>query len=115
VLVELHELGVRRDRPDAVDTALTLTEHAATCRAEAYALLFGVPTLERVAERAALRGQVGALLVRAANALVAARSGSALLATSPEQRWVREAAFHLIQAQTAGVRAAQLAALTATP
>ncbi len=37
-------------------------------------------------------------------------TGSALLRDSPEQRWAREAGFHLIQAQTAGVRAAQLAA-----
>ena len=49
------------------------------------------------------------LAVRASHALVAARSGSALLTGSPEQRWAREAAFHLIQAQTAGVRVAQLA------
>jgi hypothetical protein len=31
-----------------------------------------------------------------------------MLLSSPEQRWAREAAFHLIQAQTAPVRAAQL-------
>jgi len=42
--------------------------------------------------------------------LIAARSGSALLADSPEQHWAREAAFHLVQAQTAAVRAAQLTA-----
>ena len=70
-----------------------------------------MPLFERVPERAALRGEVGALAVRAANALIAARSGSALLRSSAEQRWAREAAFHLIQAQTAGVRVAQLAAL----
>ena len=46
----------------------------------------------------------------AAHALIAARSGSAMLADSPEQRWAREAAFHLVQAQTAAVRAAQLTA-----
>jgi hypothetical protein len=48
--------------------------------------------------------------VRAASALIAARSGSAMLLDSPEQRWTREAAFHLIQAQTGPVRAAQLTA-----
>lgn len=111
VLVELHEVGRRRGQAEAVDTALTLAERAAHLRAEAYALLFGVPMFERLAQRTALRGQLAALAVRAANALVAARSGSAMLASSPEQRWVREAAFHLVQAQTAPVRAAQLAAL----
>jgi hypothetical protein len=49
--------------------------------------------------------------VRAAQSLIAARSGRALLADSPEQRWAREASFHLVQAQTAAVRAAQLTAL----
>ena len=49
--------------------------------------------------------------MQAAHALIAARSGSALLADSAEQRWAREAAFHLVQAQTAAVRAAQLTAL----
>ncbi|MET0189030.1 MAG: hypothetical protein ABW212_08540, partial [Pseudonocardia sediminis] len=78
---------------------------------EAYALLTGVPLHERVRERVALRGELGALTVRAAQALVAARSGSALLATSPEQRWAREAAFHMVQAQTEPVRRAQLEAL----
>jgi hypothetical protein len=57
-----------------------------------------------------LRAEVTELAVRTANALIAARSGSALLLTSPEQRWAREAAFHLIQAQTTGVRRARLTA-----
>jgi hypothetical protein len=57
-----------------------------------------------------LRAQITELVVRTANALIAARSGSALLLSSPEQRWAREAAFHLIQAQTTGVRTAQLKA-----
>jgi alkylation response protein AidB-like acyl-CoA dehydrogenase len=114
ILRELHALGSRRDRPEAVDAALTMAARAADRRSEAYALLTGVPMMERVAERAALRAEVGQLTVRAANALVAARSGSSLLLTSPEQRWLREAAFHLVQAQTARVRAAQLAALASS-
>jgi hypothetical protein len=48
--------------------------------------------------------------VRAAAGLVAARGGSAMYASSHEQRWAREAMFHLVQAQTDDVRAAQLAA-----
>jgi hypothetical protein len=110
MLVALAELGAMRDRPEAVAAAHTLAERAAGVRAEAYALLTEVPLFGRVAERSALRAAVTELAVRTAGALVAARSGSALLLTSPEQRWAREAAFHLIQAQTAGVRNAQLAA-----
>lgn len=110
VLTVLAELGAARDRPEAVDLALGWAERATDLRAEAYALLSGVPLFERVPERTALRAEVTELAVRAANALIAARSGSALLLGSAEQRWAREAAFHLIQAQTPGVRIAQLAA-----
>jgi alkylation response protein AidB-like acyl-CoA dehydrogenase len=112
VLVELHAVGERRDRPAATDLALDLAGPAARLREDAYALLTQVPVTERVAQRAALRGALTALTVRAAHALVAARSGSAMLLDSPEQRWAREAAFHLVQAQTADVRDAQLAAFS---
>ncbi|MCU1666527.1 MAG: hypothetical protein JWR58_6592 [Pseudonocardia sp.] len=110
MLVALAELGTAKARPEAVDLAMTLAERAAARRTEAYALLTTVPLVERVPERTALRAEVTELAVRTANALIAARSGSALLLASPEQRWAREAAFHLIQAQTTGVRQAQLAA-----
>jgi hypothetical protein len=110
VLTALAELGAARGRPEAVDAALALAPRAAGLRREAYALLTDVPMTERVPERAALRAEVTALTVHVAHALIAARSGSALLLGSPEQRWAREAAFHLIQAQTAGVRVAQLRA-----
>jgi hypothetical protein len=110
MLVALAELGVARDRPEAVELAMALAERVTARRSEAYALLAEVPMFERVPERAMLRGEVSELAVRTANALIAARSGSSLLLGSPEQRWAREAAFHLVQAQTAGVRVAQLAA-----
>lgn len=110
MLVALAGLGEARDRPEAVDVAVALAERAAHLRAEAYALVSDVPLHERVPERTMLRAEVTELAVRTANALIAARSGSALLLSSPEQRWAREAAFHLIQAQTSGVRAAQLKA-----
>jgi alkylation response protein AidB-like acyl-CoA dehydrogenase len=110
MLGALAELGATRDRPQALELAHALAERAAYCRSEAYALLTGVPLFERVAERAALRGEVAELAVRTAHALIVARAGSALLLGSPEQRWAREAAFHLVQAQTDAVRAAQLAA-----
>ena len=110
VVVALAALGEERGRTEAVHTALHLGSHGAALRARAYGLLLEVPAGERTAERTALRGELAALTVRAAHALIAARSGSALLADSPEQRWAREAAFHLVQAQTAAVRAAQLTA-----
>ena len=110
VVVALAALGEERDRPEAVHTALHLGSHGAALRARAHGLLLDVPAGERTAERTTLRGELAALTVRAAHALIAARSGSALLADSPEQRWAREAAFHLVQAQTAAVRAAQLTA-----
>lgn len=110
VLVELERSGLDRDRPEAVDAAHTLGARAAELRAEAYALLLDVPFGERVRERTMLRGELAELTVRSAHALVAARSGSALLLSSPEQRWAREATFHLVQGQTAAIRAAQLAA-----
>lgn len=114
MVVALAELGEARDRPEAVDLAHEIAERTADRRAEVYALLTDVPLFERVAERTVLRAELTELAVRTAGALIAARSGSALLMTSPEQRWAREAAFHLIQAQTASVRAAQLAAFAPT-
>ncbi|MHA6793126.1 acyl-CoA dehydrogenase family protein [Pseudonocardia bannensis] len=114
VLVELERVGLRRERPEAADLAAHLAELAADRRSQAYALLTEVPLGVRTAERTALRGEITELTVRAAHALIAARSGSAMLLSSPEQRWAREAAFHLIQAQTAPIRAAQLAAFGAT-
>jgi alkylation response protein AidB-like acyl-CoA dehydrogenase len=110
IVVALAALGDERGRPEAVHTALHLGSHGAALRSQAYDLLVDVPAGVRTAERIALRGELAALTVRAAHALIAARSGSALLSENPEQRWAREAAFHLVQAQTAAVRAAQLTA-----
>ena len=110
VLTELEALGHQRDSAETVDTALALTHRAVPLRAETYALL-DEPPREHIARRTELRGKLAELTVRAVAALIAARSGSAMLLSSPEQRWAREAAFHLVQAQTAEVRAAQLSAL----
>jgi alkylation response protein AidB-like acyl-CoA dehydrogenase len=110
IVVALAEVGEKRRRPDAVHAAFHLGGRAAALRTQAYGLRLDVPADERQPERTVLRGDLAALTVQAAHALIAARSGSALLADSPEQRWAREAAFHLVQAQTAAVRAAQLTA-----
>jgi alkylation response protein AidB-like acyl-CoA dehydrogenase len=111
VVVALAALGEERGRPEAVHAAFHLGGHGAALRTRVHELLFDLPPADRVPERTALRGELAGLTVRAAQSLVAARSGSALLADSPEQRWAREASFHLVQAQTAAVRAAQLTAL----
>ncbi|MQA12789.1 MAG: acyl-CoA dehydrogenase [Pseudonocardiaceae bacterium] len=110
MLVELERLGHEHDRPEGVEAALELVRVAVPLRAEAYALL-DTPARVHIARRTQLRGTLAELTVRAAAALVATRSGSAMLSTSPEQRWAREAAFHLVQAQNPAVRTAQLGAL----
>lgn len=109
-LVEMERLGHERDRPQAVEAAIELAQVAVPLRAEAYALR-DEPVREHGARRTELRGRLAELTVRATATLIATRSGSALLSASAEQRWAREAAFHLVQAQTTPVRAAQLAAL----
>lgn len=109
-LTELERAGERRDAPDAVGLANRLAHRAAPMRARAYDLVARARPGEHLAERVALRGELAALAVHATHALIATRSGSAMRHAAPEQRWAREAAFHLIQAQTPDVRAAQLAA-----
>lgn len=108
VLVELEATGERRGEGSAVDAAHALAAAAAPARARAYQLLDEAEPGDALAERTALRARLGELTVRSAGALVAAQAGSALLTTAPVQRWAREALFHLVQAQTAPVRAAQL-------
>jgi alkylation response protein AidB-like acyl-CoA dehydrogenase len=112
VIDETVRTGHDRDRPAALEEAQSLAATAWPLRERAYELRFG-PDRERfVEERLSLRGRIAELTVRAAAGLVSARGGSAMLASSPEQRWSREAMFHLVQAQTDDVRAAQLAAFS---
>ena len=112
VVVALAALGEERGRPEAVHAAFHLGGHGAALREQAYALIRDVPPAERAAPSARrCAASWPALTVRAAHALSPPGPGSGLLADSPEQRWAREAAFHMVQAQTAAVRAAQLTAL----
>ncbi|WP_051343074.1 acyl-CoA dehydrogenase family protein [Pseudonocardia spinosispora] len=112
-LVELERIGDLRERPEARALARKLAAPAARLRARAYQLILEVPPAERLNERGRLRGELAELTVRATQALIAARAGSAMLLSSPEQRWAREASFHLIQAQTDSIRTAQLTAFGA--
>ena len=99
-----------RDRDDDVATALAarLGEEGEELRRAAYALVDHVPPDEQVDDRLALRGASLELVVRAATALVSATGGSALALDAAPQRLVREAVFHLVQAQTGPVRRATL-------
>lgn len=108
VITETDRVGRERDRPLAVEAAALLGAEAAPLRARAVALRGDA---DHAAERVRLRGELAELTVRAAAGLVAARGGSAMLAEHHEGRWWREAGFHLVQAQTDAVRAAQLAAI----
>src|SRR6195952_400305 len=112
VLDETGRTGHERDRPAALEEAQALAAAAWPLRERAYELRLSADRARFVAERLSLRGRIAELTVRAAAGLVAARGGSAMLASSPEQRWSREAMFHLVQAQTDDVRAAQLAAFS---
>jgi alkylation response protein AidB-like acyl-CoA dehydrogenase len=112
VLDETVRTGHERDRPAALEEAQALAATAWPLRERAYELRFSEDRGRFVQERLSLRGRIAELTVRAAAGLVAARGGSAMLASSPEQRWSREAMFHLVQAQTDDVRAAQLAAFS---
>jgi hypothetical protein len=90
-----------------------LRERLADVRATAYGLVDAVPAgraLDEadVARRLAVRARAGRLAVEAATALVVAGAGRSMLLTSPAQRLLREAAFLLVQAQTAEARAAAL-------
>jgi alkylation response protein AidB-like acyl-CoA dehydrogenase len=107
---ETVRTGHERDRPAALEEAGALAATAWPLRERAYELRFSPDRDRFTQERLSLRGRIAELTVRAAAGLVAARGGSAMYASSHEQRWAREAMFHLVQAQTDDVRAAQLAA-----
>lgn len=98
------------ERGDATAAALAarLGEEGDDLRRRAYALLDHVPADEQVADRLALRAASLELAVRAATALVVATGGSALSLQAAPQRLLREAMFHLVQAQTRAVREATL-------
>ena len=112
VIDETVRTGHERERPAALEEAQALAATAWPLRERAYELRFSSDRERFVEERLSLRGRIAELTVRAAAGLVSARGGSAMLASSPEQRWSREAMFLLVQAQTDDVRAAQLAAFS---
>ena len=68
-------------------------------RERAYALVDDVAPDEAVEERVAAAGAVTKLAQDVTSALVAVQAGRAMLLSSPEQRWAREALFALVQAR----------------
>lgn len=109
VLAELAATAERRDDDQQREVATLLADQCRAIRARAYGLL-GDPGAR--SERLDLRARSLDLAVRATTALVAARGGAAMDVGTPAERWVREAQFLLVQAQTAATRSAQLALLT---
>ena len=108
VVAELERTADRRGSAEAAELADALDGEGGALRAAAYRLIDDVPAAERIDERLRIRAAACELTVRASAALVCAQAGAAMLRSSPAQRWAREALFHLVQAQTAAVRAAQL-------
>lgn len=101
-VARLRDLG----RADAL--AARLGERTEELRAQAYRLLDDVAPDEALEERLAVRAEALTLAVTATTALVAVSGGSAMDLARAPQRLAREALFHLVQAQTAPVRAATL-------
>ena len=104
----LAETASQRDDGTAAALAQQLGQEGERLRAVAYALLDDVPAQELIADRLAVRASSLELVVRTAAALVAATGGSAMALSAAPQRLMREAVFHLVQAQTAPVREATL-------
>jgi len=104
----LRETG-RADREASV-----FSQELAALRAEAAELAdVSFPAPEPVLRaKAELRARLIDHAIRCALALVAATGGQAMERTNPPQRLLREAAFYLIQAQTAPVREASLRLLS---
>ena len=95
------------------NTADALRGRVLDVRTRAYALLDEVEVTEQLDERLALRAQALLLALECCTALLAARGGQGMDLREPAQRLLRAAAFQLVHAQAAHVRAATLDALMA--
>lgn len=104
----LAETASRRDDGTAAALAQQLGREGERLRRVAYTLIDDVPATERIPDRLAVRASSLELVVRTTTALVAATGGGAMALSAAPQRLVREAVFHLVQAQTGPVREATL-------
>ena len=108
VVRRLAETASRRDDGTAAALAQQLGREGERLRKVAYTLIDDVPAQEQIEDRLAVRAASLELVVRSATALVAASGGAAMARSSAPQRLMREAVFHLVQAQTAPIREATL-------
>ncbi len=108
IVRRLAETASERDDGTAAALAQQLGREGDRLRKVAYTLLDDVPAQEQISDRLEVRAASLELVVRTATALVAATGGSAMAAGAAPQRLVREAVFHLVQAQTGPVREATL-------
>jgi alkylation response protein AidB-like acyl-CoA dehydrogenase len=109
VVNALAAAASRRGSAEATALADRWRTEVAAIRSRSYALVDDVDPTEALDERRRLRAAITRLAQDATSALVAVQGGRAMLTSSPEQRWAREALFALVQAQTAVTRAALLA------
>jgi len=101
-------------RSHAPEPAALLGSELADLRARAYTLADQPPTADDLTERLSLSARLLLLGVEITSTLVASIGGTAMTTSHPAQRWARETMFHLVFAQTSGLRAAELAAVTGT-
>jgi alkylation response protein AidB-like acyl-CoA dehydrogenase len=108
VLNALTSAADRRGSPQAAKVAARWADELRAMRSRAYQLVDDVDAGEALDERRQLRAGVTRLAQDASSALIAVQGGRAMLTSSPEQRWAREALFALVQAQTFATREAFL-------
>ena len=104
----LAETASKRDDGTAAALAQQLGREGERLRRVAYTLIDDVPAQEHIEDRLAVRASSLELVVRTTTALVAATGGAAMALSAAPQRLMREAVFHLVQAQTAPIREATL-------
>lgn len=110
----IDAIAERAGRVQVAEAGKFAAESAATAariREEAYQLIDQVPADEQMDRRLTLRAQAALLLVRCAHAYLVLCGGGGLAVEHEAQRWLREAMFYLVQAQTQENRRAFLAAL----
>jgi hypothetical protein len=114
IVRRLGDTASRRDDGTAAALAQQLGREGERLRRVAYTLIDDVPPQEQLEDRLAVRAASLELVVRTATALVAATGGAAMASDAAPQRLMREAVFHLVQAQTAPIREATLQLLRET-
>lgn len=111
---EVEDVAQRRHDAEALLVVQRIVQRAAEARHEAYTLIDTASPADHLDDRVRLRADSLALLSAAARALVIVSGGRALDAGSRPARWLREAMFMNVQAQTGSLRSAQLRTVLAT-